>query len=45
VRNLDGLIDEYYDAAGYTRNGIPTPQKLRELGLEKVISDIERFIK
>ena len=45
VRNLDGLIDEYYDAAGYTRNGIPTPQKLRGLGLEKVISDIEKFMK
>ncbi len=40
VRNLDGLIDEYYDAAGYARNGIPTPQRLKELGLEYVISEI-----
>ena len=45
VRNLDGLIDEYYDASGYTRDGIPTPQKLKELGLEKVIPDMERFMK
>jgi aldehyde:ferredoxin oxidoreductase len=44
VRNLDGLIDEYYDAAGYTRNGIPTPQKLREVGLEAVIPDMENFM-
>jgi aldehyde:ferredoxin oxidoreductase len=40
VRNLDGLIDEYYDAAGYARNGIPTPQRLKELGLEYVLSEI-----
>ena len=36
VRNLDRLLDEYYDALGYDRNGIPTRQKLKELGLENV---------
>jgi aldehyde:ferredoxin oxidoreductase len=45
IHNLDGLIDEYYDVSGYTRDGIPTPQKLKELGLEKVITDIERPMK
>lgn len=44
VKNLDGLIDEFYDASGYTRQGIPTPQKLKELGLNDVIKDIERFM-
>jgi aldehyde:ferredoxin oxidoreductase len=40
VRNMDGLVDEYYDAAGYARDGIPTPQKLKDLGLEYVISEM-----
>jgi aldehyde:ferredoxin oxidoreductase len=33
-RNLDGLLDEYYDALGYTKEGIPSAEKLKELGLE-----------
>ena len=36
VRNLDRLLNEYYDALGYDRNGVPTRQKLKELGLENV---------
>lgn len=34
IRNLDKLLDEYYDSLGYDRNGIPTAKRLRELGLE-----------
>jgi len=45
VQQLDTMLDEYYDAAGYTRQGIPTAQKLNELGLGGVINDVERFIK
>ncbi len=45
IRNLDGLVDEFYDVSGYTRDGIPTPQKLKELGLEKVTTDMESFVK
>jgi aldehyde:ferredoxin oxidoreductase len=41
VRNLEGLIDEYYRLMGYTREGIPTAAKLQEIGLEEVIKDIE----
>ncbi len=36
VRNLDRLLDEYYDALGYDRNGVPTRRKLEDLGLEEV---------
>jgi len=43
VRNLDGLIDEYYRLLGYTHDGIPTVERLRELGLENVIEDFERI--
>ena len=38
VEKLDNLLDEYYEAAGYTKEGIPTVEKLRDLGLEEVIS-------
>jgi aldehyde:ferredoxin oxidoreductase len=31
---LDAMLDEYYDARGWTREGVPTPEKLRSLGLE-----------
>jgi len=36
VRNLDRLLDEYYDALGYDLNGVPTRRKLQELALEDV---------
>ncbi len=42
VRNLDGLIDEYYRLMGYTKEGIPSVEKLRELHLEGVIKDMEQ---
>jgi len=41
IRNLDAMIDEYYDVAGYMRNGIPSIEKLKELGLLEAIKDIE----
>ncbi|MCJ7654328.1 MAG: aldehyde ferredoxin oxidoreductase family protein, partial [Dehalococcoidia bacterium] len=44
VRNLDKLLDEYYDALGYSPQGIPTAEKLRQIGLDWVIEDIRRFI-
>jgi aldehyde:ferredoxin oxidoreductase len=33
VAALDALLDEYYRALGYTTDGVPTPEKLQELGL------------
>jgi aldehyde:ferredoxin oxidoreductase len=30
---LDKMLDEYYDRRGWSRDGIPTEEKLRELGL------------
>jgi len=44
-KNLDGLLDEYYDTLGYSRKGIPTPEKLNELGLGGVAKDIAKFNK
>ena len=34
VRHLDTMLDEYYDAVGYTRDGIPTEAKIQELNLK-----------
>jgi aldehyde:ferredoxin oxidoreductase len=45
IRNLDTLLDEYYDYLGYSRQGIPTEDKLRQLGLDWVIEDIKKFAK
>ncbi len=42
VRKLDTLLDEYYAAMGYGPNGIPTPQKLAELGLDFAVDAMAR---
>ncbi len=39
-KDLDFMLDEYYQARGWDRNGIPTPQKLRELGLGDTVKDL-----
>jgi aldehyde:ferredoxin oxidoreductase len=40
VRNLDGLLDEYYGVLGYRKDGVPTLEKLKDLGLKEAIKDI-----
>ena len=42
VAALDTLLDEYYQAFGYTADGVPTPEKLEELGLEPLAEDFPR---
>jgi len=37
VEGFDKLLDEYYEAAGYTKEGIPTVEKLKDLGIEEAI--------
>jgi aldehyde:ferredoxin oxidoreductase len=37
VAVLDILLDRYYQLRGWTNNGIPTPERLKELGLEDLI--------
>jgi aldehyde:ferredoxin oxidoreductase len=38
VVELDPMLDEYYAMMGWDRNGVPTPDKLRELGLDQFIA-------
>lgn len=41
VGQLDTLLDQYYQERGWDKEtGKPTPEKLKELGLESVIDDI-----
>ncbi len=45
VEHLDEFLDGYYEMRGWTCRGIPTPDKLRELGLDAAASDVKAFIK
>ena len=40
IRNLDKSLDRYYEIRGWTPEGIPSPQKLNELGLSYVLKDM-----
>jgi aldehyde:ferredoxin oxidoreductase len=33
VKDLDTLLDEYYDVLGYTREGVPTLERMKDLGI------------
>jgi len=43
VKDLDTLLDEYYQALGYTNEGIPTIEKLKDLELDETIREINAF--
>jgi len=38
---LDLLLDDYYESRGWTKEGIPTKEKLKELGMEELMHIIE----
>ena len=38
---LDLLLDDYYMARGWTREGIPTAEKLKELGMDDLTYIVE----
>jgi len=38
---LDLLLDDYYDSRGWTREGVPTVEKLKELGMDDLMSIVE----
>ena len=40
VRSQDVFLDRYYDARGWTKEGVPTAARLNELGLAGVAKDI-----
>jgi len=38
---LDLLLDDYYESRGWTKEGIPTKEKLKELGMEELMHIVE----
>jgi aldehyde:ferredoxin oxidoreductase len=45
IRKMDILLDEYYDFMGYDKNGIPTVEKLNDLGLGGMAPAMSKFRK
>jgi len=46
VTDLDGMLDEYYEACGWNKKtSIPTRKKLEELGLRDVADELARKAK
>jgi aldehyde:ferredoxin oxidoreductase len=41
-KELDLMLDEYYQLRGWDKDGVPTKKRLKELGLEFVIPDLFR---
>jgi aldehyde:ferredoxin oxidoreductase len=39
---LDLLLDDYYESRGWTLEGVPTTEKLKELGMESLASIVEK---
>jgi aldehyde:ferredoxin oxidoreductase len=39
--DLDKMLDEYYEARGWTQEGVPTREKLEELRLDYAAADLE----
>jgi aldehyde:ferredoxin oxidoreductase len=39
---LDLLLDDYYEARGWTKQGLPTVTKLKELGMDDLIGLAEK---
>jgi aldehyde:ferredoxin oxidoreductase len=42
VANLDNMLDEYYDALGYTNHGIPSASTITRLSLEWTKENVKR---
>jgi aldehyde:ferredoxin oxidoreductase len=40
ISNPEGMLDEYYQVRGWDEEGVPSTEKLMELGLEEIIKDV-----
>ncbi|MFA5364854.1 MAG: aldehyde ferredoxin oxidoreductase family protein [Candidatus Bathyarchaeia archaeon] len=41
---FDVGLDDYYSVRGWTKDGVPTPEKLRELGLDDLVPIVEKKV-
>ncbi|MCW4001576.1 MAG: aldehyde ferredoxin oxidoreductase C-terminal domain-containing protein, partial [Candidatus Bathyarchaeota archaeon] len=44
-KEFDIGLDDYYEVRGWTKKGIPTIEKLKELGLDDLVSIVENKIR
>ncbi|MBS7621024.1 aldehyde ferredoxin oxidoreductase family protein [Candidatus Bathyarchaeota archaeon] len=42
---LDLMLDDYYEVRGWTKDGVPTPEKLKALGMDDLIPIVEAKIR
>jgi aldehyde:ferredoxin oxidoreductase len=40
VREMEKFLDRYYELRGWSKKGVPIPQKLDKLGLEPIIKEM-----
>jgi aldehyde:ferredoxin oxidoreductase len=40
-KELDLLLDDYYESRGWTLEGVPTAEKLKEIGMDELLSIVE----
>jgi len=43
--DLDMMLDEYYEARNWTKEGVPTKEKIEELGINEALEFLERIKK
>ena len=43
-KEFDIGLDDYYSVRGWTKEGIPTSEKLKELGLNDLVSIVKKKI-
>jgi aldehyde:ferredoxin oxidoreductase len=41
---FEKMLDEYYELRGWNKNGIPTVETLRRLGLADLVKDIKQYV-
>jgi len=41
---LDFMLDEYYEERGWTREGVPTKEKLISLGMEDELAELSKYV-
>ena len=42
IEDMDGMLARYYELRGWDENGVPTNEKLRELGLASLVGERSR---
>jgi aldehyde:ferredoxin oxidoreductase len=40
MKNLEGMLDEYYEALGWDKDGIPKRETLKRLDLEDIADSL-----